>query len=299
MYQKTVDKDFVRRNSMWLLERNRPFVVHNDVDGLQCAMLLSNKLGWNLVGFYDLKCVWFDSSYKGALFDPIYIDLDVTHPQAQSAGHHIIVQHGERHLNPNILYNKSIHNFETKYPLGEIFFLLWLYDEKLPSSKDSWYWLLHADSSWKSFYGKVTEKSDRLSKIIKENVDDWLRNKLGFPSIADFLRQHTYEDIEREIVRKVLRYKFGRSDQFNFGISNWDVEKRKVINLLNDLESIFPWEAVSVPENITRVEEFVNFTLSDYDGGMFEKVLPYFGRKIFSHGITYFNPPSMKISLMK
>jgi hypothetical protein len=299
MFQRTINKDLVRQNNPWLFERNRSFIVHNDIDGLLCALFLSNKLDWNLVGFYDLKCVWTDSTYGGTLFDPIYIDLDVTHSKAQSTGHHIVAQHGKHHLNPNILYNKSIENFETKYPLGEIFFLLWLYNENPPSNEDSWYWLLHADSSWKSYFGTVTEKSDRLSQIIKENVDDWLRNKLGFPPIADLLRNNTHDDIEKKIYNKILRHKFGRSDQFSFVMSNWDMERLKIVNLLNHLESIFSWHTIRMPTNVRKLEEFTNFTLSDYDEKMFGKVLPYFGEKIFSHGITYFNPPSMKISLMK
>jgi len=298
LQQDTVSRESVVNNNSWMLERDKPFVIHNDIDGLLSAMLLSQKVNWNLVGFYDLKSVWFDTSFEGSIFDPIYIDLDVTHFQARSAGHHIILQHGKFHVNPNLLFNKNIYNFETKYPLGEILFLLWLYDEKLPVNKDSWYWLLHADSSWESYYGKVTEKTERLTQIIERNVDDWLRSKLNFPPLADFLRQHKYQDFKRRIDELIMPNKFGRGDQFSFRMQNWDRERTGIVDVLNHLESVLSWSATAIPRKLRKVRELVNFTLSDYDRDMFSKVLPYFRDNIFSHGVTYFNPPSMKVSLI-
>jgi hypothetical protein len=81
-------------------------------------------------------------------------------------------------------------------------------------------------------------------------------------------------------------------------MQNWDRERTGIVDVLNHLESVLSWSATAIPRKLRKVRELVNFTLSDYDRDMFSKVLPYFRDNIFSHGVTYFNPPSMKVSLI-
>ena len=50
-------KDIIKQYP-WLKQKNHPFIISADYNGLICASFLSHILNWKLVGYYDLESLW-------------------------------------------------------------------------------------------------------------------------------------------------------------------------------------------------------------------------------------------------
>jgi hypothetical protein len=305
--EKELDKPLQQclQQHPWLTQRNLPMVTNNDLDGIVSASFLSHHLGWRLIGFYDLKKLWLDTEFEGDLSEPVYVDLDVTYPNLRAIGHHVQVQRSETQVNPNFLYGVTLANFEVKYPMGTILFLMALHRAEVPKREECKALLLHSDSTWKSFYGLVGEKSQRMKEVIHQNVLNWVGNRLRFPQLCEMLESLSGEQFEAVVNKHVVSKTstvFSK-DQCPFsleyrGRTVWESRERTKVEFLTKMiADVTGWQQMHLPRQLRVAKTLTPVTLSSYDASVFDRVLPFFGDRIFSHGVTYFNPISMPVSL--
>ena len=168
----------------WLKDKNRQFVISANYDGLICASFLSHFLNWELAGYYNMQTIWISETGVKNKKDLIWVDLDIIPTLGRTLGGHIIklgdsMPKGySNSCNPNILMNLSNNNFNQKYPLSTLAFLMWLYDVKTPNTNYSKFLILHSDSMWLKFqkYSKNFNNwlhifSDYNWKELFENID--------------------------------------------------------------------------------------------------------------------------------
>ncbi|HJH30741.1 MAG TPA: hypothetical protein C5S50_00770 [Methanosarcinaceae archaeon] len=166
----------------WLWEDNLDMIVHNDFDGLLSAYLLHHFNNWNIIGFYDLKNIWY-SKHKNIddLHNAIWVDLDISKPYVRSIGHHILKLNNNQQapylkhsLNPNLIRNVTQLNFGTKYPMGTCHLIIALNDIKIKNNGLSKYLFWHPDSSW------INGQNHRFFK----NVNYWINSFLQIPLLG-------------------------------------------------------------------------------------------------------------------
>ena len=95
----------------WLKDRNRPFIISCDYDGIICASFLKHYLNWDLVGYYDYNSIWLSKDAKYKKDEIIWVDLNILPESGKSIGGHIVSL--DKNLpkgflsscNPNILLN--------------------------------------------------------------------------------------------------------------------------------------------------------------------------------------------------
>lgn len=168
-----LDRESIRERFPWAFERGHKMVCGTDLDALLTATYLHHALGWELIGFYDLSTVYVESEHREDLLDAIWVDLDVSHPEIRSIGHHMLSFqagddlpcHSVNTLNPNLergLYSNG--RYTEKCPLPTIAFLHWLNepDIELTINQAMLCWL--ADSGW------VSGQSHKY----RENVKQWV-----------------------------------------------------------------------------------------------------------------------------
>jgi len=170
----------VRAEHPWLLERDKPMVLSPDLDGLLSGALLSQALGWRLVGLYDASTLWLRPGFKPS--DAVFVDHDIYDRRIASIGHHILVwgpdvralprKHtdpGVPRLNPNLARRFCFRDhFARKYPFGTFHLLLVLYANwdkiSVPQPTEDFLALaLHVDSSLQNAFS------------YPENALDWMR----------------------------------------------------------------------------------------------------------------------------
>ena len=74
----------------WLKERNRPFIISCDYDGIVCASFLKHYLNWDLVGYYDYNSIWLSKDAKSKKNKIIWVDLNILPESGKSIGGHIV-----------------------------------------------------------------------------------------------------------------------------------------------------------------------------------------------------------------
>ncbi|HOV22333.1 MAG TPA: hypothetical protein PLW95_06625 [bacterium] len=123
----------IEKEFPWIFEKQQQAIISPDVDGILCGLLMSNYLEWEIVGFYDGKmlCQTKNISIK----DCIFLDIEIFRKEIRSCGHHMLLYNKNevpdnwgnfnKSINPNNLRNfDALHNFQKKYPLATIHFLL-------------------------------------------------------------------------------------------------------------------------------------------------------------------------------
>lgn len=295
----------ILKKYQWLQDKGLEMVVNTDLDGLLCATLLSHALDWRIVGFYDINKIWLIDTFSGELESLVFIDADITRPPYRSMGHHIVLETHRYHLNPNVIFGKSLDNFETKYPLGTIIFLLWLLQPEMPDNDEVKYWLLHADSAWRSYYGLISQaRSARLLTIITENVLDWLENKLGQLRLGNFLRSQTKEQFNAGISQYIIEHSWGKdAQQCQFKIrldetGHWvGTHYERVTNLTQHISKVLKMKTLGIPTTLRVAKTFTRFRVSSYNPDVFPIILDYFGEDVFAHGMTVFKPLTLEVAL--
>ncbi len=188
---------FIEKNFNWLFEKQQDAIISPDVDGILSGLFMSSVLNWNIVGLYDGKtlCYKDDVDIKNCIF----LDVEIFKKGVRSCGHHILIYNKnllpcnwgnfENAINPNNLRNfDCLHNFERKYPLATIHFLLCCITEitgislKLPYTFTVP--LLYVDGTFKNLLN------------YPENCNEWLyylnaknRESAIFPIFEIFAKQ--------------------------------------------------------------------------------------------------------------
>lgn len=184
-------------------------VIGDDLDAALSAVLFLNRHpNAKLIGiysqyttvYYSAACGWED------VLDAVWLDLDIYHAACRSLGHHIVRLNTRdklpgfaNSLNLNDLWGKALEkNFDEKYPLGTIHFLMWLYRQEIPNAANADLLLWLADSAYinaqanafrKRWRDGNAEWSERAG--FKWNVKSWLYGAIQVKSL-----QRTFEQVD-------------------------------------------------------------------------------------------------------
>lgn len=138
----------------WLKEKNRPFIISCDYDGIICASFLKHYLNWELVGYYDYNSIWLSNKAKKNKHKIIWVDLNILPESGKSIGGHIVSVNQNlpkgflTSCNPNILLNLTHHDFKRKFPFSTLLLLLWLHNIKIANNDLAQLFVLHSDNTW-------------------------------------------------------------------------------------------------------------------------------------------------------
>jgi len=166
----------------WLKNKERPFIISADYDGLISSVFLSHFLKWNLVGYYNMEKIWISKEGINNKNELIWVDLNIVPKSGKSLGGHIAMI--DKNLpvglktscNPNILLKLTHNDLASKYPLSTISFLMWLYKIKVPTNKIAKFLILHSDSTWLKFQ-KYPQNFHNWTNLLEDyNWDDLLKN---------------------------------------------------------------------------------------------------------------------------
>lgn len=175
-----IDYSGIIKKHPWITQKNQKYILSPDSDGFLCALLLTNYLGGEVVGYYDGKIALIADGISAK--DCIFIDIDINRDQIKSIGHHMVSYNKKiihknfnysNCIQPNILRNFDGRNdFQSKYPFGTVHLLLGILQyagivKELPQNA---IWpLLFTDGVWNNLFGYT------------ENCIDWI----NYLSISD------------------------------------------------------------------------------------------------------------------
>ena len=245
-------------------------IVGNDLDSILSACFLKGKFGWDIVGTYDYKTLWFPNGRKDFLDGIeqnrfIAIDLDIYHPNLFSLGHHIL-EHTERDrlpghartLNPNFIRGINVSNFRRKYPLGTIHFLLWLFEiESLSRECELTVWL--ADSSF------INGQSHKFGR----NVAEWIENYLDLSLFKHAVGEIDTLDFEKELSQTILaplrKLELGQSSgqvaSRHLKLSGYQCQwadpnrqRRQIHDLFEVVSKLTGWPTPGIPSRFDCIE---------------------------------------------
>lgn len=252
--QMQITRDMVFEQYPWLTENDQPMITHNDLDGILTAMIFKHAKNWRLVGVYDLKTLSVTKEYQGDLREPIYVDLDVTHKDYRSIGHHILGNDEGDHLNINRLFGIGHKSYTKKFPLSTAVFLMWLYEIDFRELPDlAKLFIVHSDSMWKNYHG--------YEGRYKHNVIEWL-NRMGLHDVKAFLDS---PDFHPMLNKYVLPNTYSYNKQCTYLMRNGSLHFRdsayNVQKYVSALCTMFKFENLIMPTNLeTRLifkrEEF-------------------------------------------
>lgn len=278
----------------WILERDRHMILSTDLDGILCGIYMHHFFGWKIAGFYDLERICISQQVQ--LQDAIWLDLDISHPQIYSVGHHILTLKPseplslppmlEKCLNPNIERMISRKEFQRKYPFATIHLLIWLHSDSINGQLDDFQKMLlyFADSSWIN--------AQRYNK----NCRDWVENFIDLPLLVEMVEQaptvefeHRAEQFVKILEDTGIRRGRGQVTSQFLGIGGYQVRftippnnPEDLQNKMSSLARIMGWKSeITIP-----LEYRVIFgkRISDYiNNPKFENIIQY---KPFSYAIT-------------
>ena len=158
----------------WLREKNRPFIISCNYDGIICASFLKHYLNWNLVGYYDYNSIWLSDDAKINKNKIIWVDLNILPESGKSIGGNIVSV--DKNLpkgfltscNPNILLNLTHNDFKNKFPFSTLVFLLWLHNINITNNDLAKLFILHSDNTWM----KIQKYLDNIKRW-GENLSDY------------------------------------------------------------------------------------------------------------------------------
>lgn len=193
----------------WLKPSADPLnvIIGDDLDAALTAVLfLCKHPNAQIIGVYSkYQTVYYSTAHTwDDVLDAVWLDLDIYHPRARSIGHHIVRTDSrellpglQNSLNLNDLWGKSLQrNFEEKYPLGAVHFLMWLYNQEIPNLPDADLLLWLADSGYINAQSRVHRKRRRDSNIewvegkgFRLNVKSWLYGAVQVKSLQQSFEQ--------------------------------------------------------------------------------------------------------------
>lgn len=268
----------VKSTHPWLMEKDQPMVIHNDLDGLLSGMFMKNHLNWNVVGVYDLETLYLSDDFDGELEDICFVDLDVCYENMKSIGHHVIgsTTINKNHVNVNNLWNITESSYTEKYPLSTIVFLYWLYEVPLPQDETQLLYLLHADSTLKNL------------RTYQSNGRDWLQ-KLNLTSL---LKEVNSSNFREQVEFVVAPNTYGNNKQCSYKVVDGKAKlkstKKDIQQYIYELCEIFEFEPMTLPTDMNTVRNFVrlefdlNFNSLDM---VIESIIKE--KKLFSYSLKY------------
>ncbi len=221
--ENSLNYEEIVRKYPWLIQKNQKIIIHPDTDGFLCGLLYTNFLDCKIVGYYDEKFLVIENGIDAK--DCIVLDVDIFKPNIKSIGHHMVLYNKNQvpqnwgNFNNCIQLNNlrnfdCLHDFERKYPLATIHFLLGvLQSQKIINQLNTTaIWpLLFVDGAWTILF-KFTE-----------NCLDWF-NWLNINNATHILHgiftQHTILDVMNG-VNQFLRIRDGHNAQGHFINGNY------------------------------------------------------------------------------
>jgi hypothetical protein len=214
-------KDIFKRCPLLIPDTSDVFLVlGNDLDSyLSAMMFIKHHPAARIVGFYEEYSILYLAKESSGLLDrTLWIDLDVSHPRCHSLGHHILRASADDSL-PGLIHSCNLNDmrgidcrqFERKYPLGTIHFLLHLYGESYRAGSDLELFLWLADSSY------INGQQHRF----RPNVEEWLLNFLRHPGML-----RTFEEIDTLNFEKQMADLFSRIAKYGVRQRTGQVESR-------------------------------------------------------------------------
>ena len=247
-------------NFKWLKEKNKSFIISTDYDGLICAAFLSHHLNWNPVGYYNMEKIWISKEGLEQKNDLIWVDLDIVPKSGKTLGGHIVILDKQLPLglksscNPNILENISSDNFNHKYPLSTLSFLLWLFNISVPVNDTAQFLVLHSDSTWLKYQQYTKNFSNWISKL---GYYDWpkLFNNIDTVDFEKKVDQEFYPLLIQmaaisgfsKLKSKHLHIK-SREYQFN---PDWDEDV--ALNVFDIFAQYLFWSPPALPQIIRKI----------------------------------------------
>jgi len=280
------------RDRKQIIEQFSPFnhpnsvqgmIIGNDLDSLLSAALLKDLFGWNVAAVYDYRTLWYDSDcqFIKNLKSGVYlaVDLDIYRRSIPSIGHHILqltaedrLEQHDQTLNPNFIFGVDCRDFRSKYPLGTIHFLCWLFEMELERRGELLCWL--ADSAY------INAQTHRF----RENVSNWLYRFFDWPpfwEIYILLDSADYEDLlVREIGRTLdeilITPRPGQVKSRYKSLSGWQcqwsdpgTQAEQIRKIFDFIHEISGWQIPELPEKYSciaghRKKISVDKLLQDY-----------------------------------
>ena len=208
-------------------------IIGDDLDAaLSAVLFLSRHPNAKIIGvyskyqtvYYSAACNWNET------LNALWLDLDIYHAPCKSLGHHIVRLNARdkldglnTSLNLNDLWGKALDkNFDEKYPLGTIHFLMWLYQQEIPNVPDADVLLWLADSAYINAQAKAFRKrwqngqaewSERAG--FKWNVKSWLYGAIQVKSLQQTFEQVdtlAFEERMRAFQEKMNAHGFAQGD---------------------------------------------------------------------------------------
>ncbi|SVD26109.1 uncharacterized protein METZ01_LOCUS378963, partial [marine metagenome] len=72
-----INRNNIFNKFKWLKDKNRPFIISADYDGLACAAFLSHHMQWKLVGYYNMEKIWISKYGIENKKELIWVDLNI------------------------------------------------------------------------------------------------------------------------------------------------------------------------------------------------------------------------------
>ena len=238
----------------WLKDKNRPFIISADYDGLMCSAFLSHYLKWNLVGYYNMENIWITDDGIKNKKDIIWVDLNILPEIGKSIGGHITILDNQipkgltSSCNLNVIRNITNTDFKGKYPLSTLSFLLWLYNTPLTMNNFSKFLILHSDSMWLK-YQKYTKNVNKWFDVLEKYQWDNLFNNIDSIDFEKQIDQNYYPILISsgifsgfsKLSSKHLNIK-SREYKFN---PDWDIDV--MLNLYDLIKNNLKWNTPKIP----------------------------------------------------
>jgi len=247
-------------NFKWLNEKNKSFIISADYDGLICASFLSHHLSWNLVGYYNMEKIWISKDGLEQKNDLIWVDLDIVPKAGKTLGGHIVMLNKQlpaglkSSCNPNIHNSISSDNFNEKYPLSTLSFLLWIFNISIPKNNMAQFLVLHSDSTWfkyqkytKNFRDWLSILEDYKWSALFKDIDTLDFEKKVDQEFYPLMIQMSATSGFSKLKSKHLHIK-SREYQFN---PDWDEDV--ILNLFNLFGQYLFWNPPLLPKIIKKI----------------------------------------------
>ncbi len=246
----------------WLHQPGLDMVVSPDFDGLLCALVMSEHLGWRLRGFYDGKVFVLDAPVQH-IRELIFLDIEIYRPQVRSVGNHLLQWDSTIELpnftyavNPNLLRGITVRQFPQKYPFATVHFLIVL--------------LFYAGVRVQAQRGRefrtillYPDGTHRVLLNYRQNVIDWLQ-WMGVKKAPSPLRQ-LFQPLADMTVSDVMHgLEWLSKELLNMGFTKKDdpcrfdptdgLQRERAARLLDFLRLHTRWSALSLPQPLWQQE---------------------------------------------
>ena len=287
LIRKNIFKKF-----QWLKDKNHSFIISADYDGLICSAFLSHFLDWNLVGYYNMEKIWISEKGINQKNDLIWVDLNIVPKVGKAIGGHITILDNEipsglnTSCNPNLLKKLSNKNFDDKYPLSTLIFLLWLFNISIPKNDMAKFLILHSDSTWLK-YQKYTKNVNNWITTLEDYNWNYLFKNITTFEFEQNIDQIYYPTLINagaisgfsKLESKYLKIK-SRESQFN---PDWDIDI--ILNLFDLFGKYLSWDPPKLPNISSKISgQKIEIPLNKVQKTGLKRFITK--NKIFSYAIT-------------